>query len=81
MFRRSRKKIILSIMGPLILLFVLTLSVIMLASYREIRQRNAEMLERYAELYSLEHHPGDQGSQKPDPGVRPGKPPIDDRPD
>ena len=90
-------------MGPLILLFVLTLSVIMLASYQEIRQKNADMLERYAELYSLEQQMGDQDAQKPDsrqdipdnsepepvpdgwdgkdPGVRPGKPPIDDRPD
>ena len=94
-------------MGPLILLFVLTLSVIMLASYREIRLRNSRMLARYAELYSLEHQPEDQDSLKSDtrqrtsdnsepepkpdgpdgrengmdPGARPGKPPIDDRPD
>ena len=54
MFRKSRRKIILSIMGSLILLFAVTLSVILLASSREIRQRNEDMLERYAELYSLE---------------------------
>ena len=54
MFSRSRKKIILSIMGSLILLLVVTLSVIMLASYREIWQRDSEMLKRYVERYSLE---------------------------
>ena len=54
MFSKSRNKIIVSIMGSLILLFAVTLSVIMLASYREMRQQNTKMLERYAELYSLE---------------------------
>ena len=53
MFRRSRKKIIISIMGSLILLFAVTLSVIMLASYREVRMRNSKMLERYVELFFL----------------------------
>ena len=62
MFSRSRKKIILSIMLSLILLFAVTLSVIMLASYREIRQRNAEMLERYVELYSLDQQADSDGA-------------------
>ena len=65
MFKRSRKKIILSIMGSLMLLFVITLSVIMLASYREIRQNNSDMLERFAELYSLEQLPGEQDAAEP----------------
>ena len=52
MFSRSRRKIILSIMGSLILLFVVTLSVIMIASYQEIRKKNTEMLKHYMELYS-----------------------------
>ena len=54
MFSRSRKKIILSIMTSLVILFVATLSVIMFASYREMRRRNSEILERYADLYFLE---------------------------
>lgn len=54
MFRRSRKKIILSIMGSLILLFAVTLSVILLASFGEIRHKNVEMLERYVAEYSLD---------------------------
>jgi len=92
MFNRSRKKIILSIMGSLILLFAVTLSVIMFASYREIRQKNSEMLERYVELYSLEQQTGggdvpEQAPQRdnppPDggPGDLQGQPPPDRGPD
>ena len=40
MFSRSRRKIILAIMGSLILLFAVTLSVILFASFREVRQEN-----------------------------------------
>ena len=65
MFNRSRRKIILSIMGSLILLFAVTLSVILFASYREVRQQNSEMLERYAELYYLEDQPGGRTDQEP----------------
>ena len=54
MFRRSRRKIILSIMGSLILLFAVTLSVILLARFGEIRHKNVEMLERYVAEYSLD---------------------------
>lgn len=54
MFRRSRRKIILSIVGSLILLFAVTLSVILLASFGEIRHKNLEMLERYVAEYSLD---------------------------
>lgn len=54
MFRRSRRKIILSIVGSLILLFTVTLSVILLASFGEIRHKNVEMLERYVAEYSLD---------------------------
>ena len=53
MFNRSRKKIILSIMGSLILLFSVTLSVILAASFREVRHRNSKMLEHYVQTYSL----------------------------
>ena len=93
MFNRSRRKIILSIMGSLILLFVVTLAVILFASYREIRQSNADMLERYVELYALENQPArqedpEQGPEPPekpspdDPGQEPPeKPPLDREPD
>ena len=91
MFNRSRRKIILAIMGSLILLFAVTLSVIMLASYHEIRQRNTEMLESYAERYSPDAPPaepdGSRPIMKPDgldgPDLAPGMEnrPPDDRPD
>ena len=89
MFRRSRKKIIVSIMGSLILLFAVTLSVIMLASSREMRRQNTEMLERYVEQYSpdqqgrqeepepVPYGQSEQGSGRPDQG----KPPRDEKRD
>ena len=74
-------------MLSLILLFAVTLSVIMLASYREIRRRDSEMLERYVELYIPETQPGTP-EFKPEnlgiPGTGPNQqwnPPPDERPD
>ena len=54
MFKSSRVKIIISIMGSLLILFAITLSVILFASYREIKRNNSEKLERYADLYRME---------------------------
>ena len=90
MFKRSRKKIILAIMGSLILLFAITLSVIMLASYREIRQENMAMLKRHVELYYLDGETGGPPDLPPDglldlpnaPVLEPpGRPPLDQKPD
>lgn len=87
MFSRSRKKIVLAIMGSLLLLFVVTLSVIMLASYQEIRRENMEMLERHVELYYLEQGPEVSEAtipvppDGPEPEYPAGKPPLDKRPD
>ena len=89
MFNKSRRKIIFSIMGSLILLFVVTLSVIMFASYREVRQKDSELLERYVELYRLDsERPDDQkpDDQRPDdapelPEQRKDNPPIEERSD
>ncbi len=90
MFKRSRKKIILAIMGSLILLFAVTLSVILFASYREIRQENMDMLKRYVELYYLDGETGGPADLPPDgpPDLsnapvlnQPGKPPLDQKPD
>ena len=90
MFKRSRKKIILAIMGSLILLFAITLSVILLASYREIRQENMDMLKRHVELYYLEDETGGPADSPPDapPNIPdapaqepPGKPRLDQKPD
>ncbi len=75
MFKKTRRKIILSIMGALILLFAAALSVIMAASYREMQQKNADMLERYVDLYYLEQQSGDTEGKDPDAG--PGQPSED----
>lgn len=76
-------------MGSLILLFAITLSVIMLASYREIREKNAEMLERYADMYTLRQQPDSQNmpepsteeQNNPNPEHKRENPPLDKRPD
>lgn len=85
MFKRSRRKIVLSIMGSLILLFAVTLSVILLASYREVRQENMDMLERHVELYYLDAKTeGAEGETSPAgtiPEPPEGMPPLDKRPD
>ncbi len=47
-------------MVSLVLLFAVTLSVILFISYREIRQRNTDMLDRYAGQYSIQ-----QTSERP----------------
>lgn len=68
MFKQSRKKIIISIMGSLIVLLAVTLFVILFASYREIQERNSAMLRDYAEIYSLE--PKSDSSDMPEPPMR-----------
>lgn len=77
MFHKSRKKIILSIMGSLILLFAVTLAVILFASFREVRKKNLDMLERYAQTYS----PGQRQEAPPGSGSDKREPLIDQRPD
>lgn len=65
MFRKSRKKIVASIMSALFLLFAVTLAVIVLSEYYENNRQSTEMLDRYARLYSLEHLPGDESDLPP----------------
>lgn len=83
MFSKSRKKIILSIMGSLIILFAVTFAVIMFASFSEIRHKNLEMLKGYAEEYSLDHRPSTQAKSEPafEDKSRSGDPPINKRRD
>ncbi|MBR3494559.1 MAG: HAMP domain-containing histidine kinase [Clostridia bacterium] len=76
-------------MGSLVLLFAITLSVILLASYREIRQENMAMLKRHVELYYLDSETGvpavppDAPPDMPDTHAPepPGRPPLDQKPD
>lgn len=55
-------------MVSLILLFAVTLSVILFASYQQIQKKSSDILQDYIEAYSLEQEPG-----KPD-GPEPGRP-------
>lgn len=68
MFKKSRRKIILSIMAALILVLAGTLGIIYGSSLYEMSGTNGEMLERYVELYSLEHQPGDKKRRGNGPG-------------
>lgn len=68
MFHKSRKKIIVSIMISLILLMAVTLSVILLASYREMRRRDSDMLVRYVSTYVLDGHSASE--ELPESGQR-----------
>ncbi len=59
MFKRSKRKIVAAIMAVLALLYLGTLAVIYGSSYIEVSASNYEMLERYAQMYSLEKQPGE----------------------
>ena len=67
MFKRSRRRIVLTIMGSLLLLFTVTLSVILLESYREIRSDNQELLAEYADMYMLEQEDGNASDREDTP--------------
>ena len=53
MFKRSRRKIVATIMSILVVLWVGTLGVIYASSYFEMSRQNREMLKAHAEMYSL----------------------------
>ncbi len=72
MFKETRRRIIIAIMMSLVLLFSVTLSVILFASYREVRKNNSEKLERYMELYLLDKPEANEAEPKDfDSGNRP----------
>ena len=88
MFKRTRHRIIISIMGSLSLLFIITLAVILFASYRQMLRENLEKLERYSDRYLLESQKngmnppgsGNPGSGNPGSGNHlPPEPSPDDR--
>ena len=55
-------------MVSLVLLFTVTLSVIMFVSTQEIRQKNMDVLNRYASQYSLEKEKSNSGEQNSSEG-------------
>lgn len=57
MFKKSRIKIVVSIMAIMTLLLAGTVGVIFFSSYSEMSERNIHMLERYVQLYSKNGNP------------------------
>lgn len=64
MFKRSKRKIVGSIMGILALLFAGTLCVIYFSSYYEVLERDKQMLSRYTKAYWLHGNPEGQREEK-----------------
>ena len=64
MFKKSRRKIVASIMSVLVLLWIGTLAVIYTASYLEMAEQNRGMLREHAERFIL-----DQPSDMPPPEI------------
>lgn len=84
MFKKSRRKIVASIMTVLVLLWVGTLGVIYASSYFEMKQQNMRMLRAHTEMYSLP--PSKEGNLPPlkpfpsdDHGFKPGFDPASPR--
>lgn len=85
MFKKSKRKIVAAIMSALVLLFLGTLAVIYLSSYREMASANRNMLDRYAQLYTLEARPENHPEDPRQPGLsipsrRPDGPRFEDTP-
>ncbi|MGX8682072.1 MAG: histidine kinase dimerization/phospho-acceptor domain-containing protein, partial [Spirochaetales bacterium] len=73
MFKKTRRRIFLSIMGSLSLLFIVTLSVILFASFRQMQRENQDKLKRYSDMYLLES----QKNSEDAPSFEPPAPPQD----
>ncbi len=57
MFKRSRIKIVVALMAVLLVLFGGTVSLIYLASFEEVQQKNRNILQRYSTLYFVNGFP------------------------
>ena len=74
-------------MGSLSLLFIITLSVILLASFRQMQRENNERLNRYSDMYLLESRkisddaPPQDRIRAPESGPMADMPRVDDSPD
>lgn len=79
MFRKSRRKIIASIMGVLVLLFLGTLAIIYGSSYYEVYSQNHAMLENYANIYLVDVTESEElpsNTPSTDNGTEPAEPPA-----
>ena len=73
MFRKTRRKIVASIMSILVLLWVATLGVIYTSSYFEMSRQNQKMLMTHSQMYSLPNSFGEAlPPNGPKPDVKPG---------
>ncbi len=63
MFRKSRVKIIISIMSIMTLLLAGTFGIIYYSSFRDISAKNTQMLERYVKIYSENGNPSDKSDE------------------
>ena len=73
MFKKSRRKIVTSIMSILVLLWVGTLGVIYASSYFEMKSRNEQLLKFHADMYTLSgSFDGMKPPNRPFPGRNPG---------
>ncbi len=68
MFKKSRRKIVVSIMSILTLLWVGTLGVIYASSYFEMKNQNERMLKQHSQMYNLNQSVTDFPSAPPRPG-------------
>lgn len=74
MFKRSRIKIIASIMAALLLFLIIALAVIYGSSYMQIQSENAALLEQFSERFSLTDRTDPQGSGGMPPEFQNGRP-------
>lgn len=72
MFKKSRRRIVASIMSILVALWVGTLGVIYASSYFEMSKQNDQMLKTHAEMYNLSHGFDDFQPERPMSGGNPG---------
>lgn len=78
MFKKSRRKIVASIMSVLVLLWIGTLAVIYTASYIEMSEQNRGMLKEHAEHYVLSQPSDIRPPKGPEPNME--KPHYSDMP-
>ena len=67
-------------MGSLSLLFIITLSVILLASFRQMQRENNERLNRYSDMYLLESQKNSDDAPPQDRARAPESGPVDGMP-
>lgn len=75
MFRRSRLKIILSIMAVILVILAGTLTIIYASSYAQMSADNQRMLEQYARTYRLDHSAADNPAANDARPLTPDEPP------